>query len=277
MSDREIYQAILDAKARGQSVVLATITRDRGSVPRHAGSKMLVYPDGSIKGTIGGGEMESRVIEEALRLFETGERRNVHYDMIDPKRGDPGVCGGQLDMFLEPIMPDPTMLVIGCGHVGQALAELAHWLGFYVIATDDRAELCSAENMPHADERYVVSPGEVAERVPVHSRTYIAAVTRGVPLDVAMLPALLATPAPYIGVLGSRRRWATAAQQLREQGIDEHTLARVHAPIGLELEAETPREIAVSIMAEILAHRTGASAEPMKWMSEPEEAGPAPD
>lgn len=273
MSDREIYRAILQAKERGQSVVLATITHESGSVPRHAGTKMLVYPDGSIKGTIGGGEMESRVVEEALRLLETGQPDNLHYEMVDPKRGDPGVCGGQLDIFMEPIMPDPTVLVVGCGHVGQAVAELAHWLGFHVIVTDDRPDLCSAENIPHADERHVVPPGEIADKVPIHSQTYITAVTRGVPLDVAMLPALLETPAPYIGVMGSRRRWATAAKELRAQGVDEKTLARIHAPIGLELEAETPREIAVSIMAEILAQRTGAEAEPMKWMGPPEEAG----
>ena len=272
MSDVEIYQAILDAKERGQSVVLATITRDSGSVPRHAGSKMLVYPDGSIKGTIGGGEMENRVIKRALELLETGQPDNLHYEMVDPARGDPGVCGGQLDVFLEPIMPDPTVLVIGCGHVGQALAELAHWLGFRVLATDDRPDMCNPEKSPPADACYPIPPTEIASTIPIHSRTYIAAVTRGVPFDVAMLPDLLETPAPYIGVIGSRRRWAMAIKQLKEQGVAEETLARVHAPIGLELGAETPREIAVSIMAEILAHRNRASAEPMKWMGTPQEA-----
>lgn len=272
MSERAIYQAILHAKEHGQAVVLATITADRGSVPRHAGTKMLVYPDGSIKGTIGGGEMESRVIAAALRCLETGQPDTLHYEMVDPARGDPGVCGGEVDIFMEPIMPEPTLLVVGCGHVGQAVAELADWLGFYVIATDDRADLCSPENIPHADEHHVVPAAEIATRVPIHSRTYIAAVTRGVPLDVAMLPDLLATPAPYIGVMGSRRRWAVAVKQLAEQGMDERTLARVHAPIGLELQAETPREIAVSIMAEVLAHLNHASAEPMKWMGTPEEA-----
>lgn len=276
MADVDIYKAILEAKAQGQGVVLATITRDSGSVPRHAGAKMLVYPDGSIKGTIGGGEMESRVIEKALDCLRAGEPDSLHVELTDPKRGDPGVCGGQMDIFLEPIMPDPTVLVIGCGHVGQALADLAQWLGFYVIGTDDRADLCNAEAMPHADELYCVPPGEIAKAVPIHRRTYIAAVTRGVPLDVAMLPALLETPAPYIGVMGSRRRWATAAKSLREQGVSEETLARVHAPIGLELEAETPREIAVSIMAEILSQRGGADAQPMKWMGSPEEAGSSP-
>lgn len=273
MADVDIYKAILKAKAQGQGVVLATVTRDSGSVPRHAGAKMLVYADGSIKGTIGGGVMESRAIEKALECLAAGEPGNLHVELTDPSRGDAGVCGGQMDIFLEPIMPDPTVLVIGCGHVGQALADLAHWLGFYVIGTDDRADLCNAEAMPHADELYCVPPEEIAKAVPIHRRTYIAAVTRGVPLDVAMLPDLLATPAPYIGVMGSRRRWSMAAKSLREQDVAEEALTRVHAPIGLELEAETPREIAVSIMAEILSHRGGANAEPMKWMGSPEDTG----
>lgn len=264
---------MLAAKRRGEPVVLATIVRDQGSVPRHAGTKMLVHLDGAITGTIGGGEMESRVIAEALALFESGQPVITHYELAEPSRGDPGVCGGQVDVFLEPIMPDPTVLVIGCGHVGQAVAELADWLGFYVIATDDRADLCNPGVVPHADEHVVAPPAEIASRAAIHSRTYIAAVTRGVPLDVAMLPALLETHAPYIGVMGSRRRWATAAEQLRAQGVDEATLARVHAPIGLELHAETPREIAVSIMAEILARHHGADAEPMKWLGAPENTG----
>lgn len=272
MADREIFEALVAAKRAGEPVALATITRDRGSVPRRAGTKMLVYPDGSSEGTIGGGELESRVIAAALEALANGKPANLHYDLSEPERGDPGVCGGEVDVFLEPIMPDPTVLVIGCGHVGQALAELAHWLGFRVVATDDRADLCTSEAVPHADELICTPPAEIAEAVPIHRRTYIAAVTRGVPFDVAMLPALLATPAPYIGVMGSRRRWATAAKQLREGGVGEADLARIHAPIGFELKAETPREIAVSIMAEVLAHHYGASGEPMKWMGAPEEA-----
>jgi xanthine dehydrogenase accessory factor len=183
------------------------------------------------------------------------------------------VCGGQVDIFMEPIMPDPTVLVIGCGHVGQAVADLAHWLGFYVIVSDDRADLCNSDVIPHADEYVVVPPAEVANAAPIHRRTYVAAVTRGVPLDVQMVPALLDTPAPYIGVIGSRRRWATTVKQLKEQGVPEDDLARIHAPIGLELNAETPREIAVSIMAEIIGQMRGGSGEAMKWMGEPEEAG----
>jgi xanthine dehydrogenase accessory factor len=272
MFERELLEAVLEVQRNGRSGVLATIIRDSGSVPRHAGSKMLVTVDGSTVGTIGGGEMESRVIAEALALLPTGQSKVMHYELIDPARGDPGLCGGQVELFLESIMPDPTVLVIGCGHCGQALADLAHWVGFRVVVSDDRSDLCNAYTIPLADEYLPISPAEIVEKATIHSRTYIAAVTRGVPLDVAMLPALLATGAPYIGVMGSRRRWATAVKQLREKGVDEKSLQRIHAPIGIELNAETPREIAVSIMAEILAHHYGGSGSPMQWMGSTEEA-----
>lgn len=270
--DRLIYEAILEAKRSGQSVVLATVIRDRGSVPRHAGAKMLIYPDGRSVGTIGGGEMESRVVAEALEALASERPTILHYDLSDPSRGDPGVCGGQMDIFLEPILPHPTVLVIGCGHVGQAVADLAHWLGFRVIVSDDREELCNPEVVPGADEYLVVPPEQLADKVTIHSQTYIAVVTRGVALDVVLLPSLLDSPAPYIGVIGSRRRWATTLEQLREQGLSEEVLQRVHAPIGLELNAETPREIAVSIMAEIIAVRRGGTGESMKWIGTTEQA-----
>lgn len=272
MSDRAVFEALLEAKRSGKAAVLATVISDRGSVPRHAGAKMLIFADGRVVGTVGGGELESRIINTAPEVLQRGTPTLVHFDLTDPARGDPGVCGGQVDIFLEPIMPDPTILVIGCGHCGQALAELAHWLGYQVIVTDDRADLCNPQAMPYADVHYVLPAQDIARAIPIHERTYIAAVTRNMELDVAMLPGLLTTPAPFIGVMGSRRRWAVTMKKLKEQGISEDVLSRVHAPIGLELNAETPREIAVSIMAEIIAFQRGGTGQPMKWMGTPEDA-----
>jgi xanthine dehydrogenase accessory factor len=272
MSDRAVLEALLETRRTGKLAVLATIVRDQGSVPRHAGSKMLVYPEGSIVGTVGGGEMESRVIAALPDLLSSGIPQILHYELAEPSRGDPGVCGGQVDIFMEPILPDPTVLVIGCGHVGQAVVELAHWLGFRVTACDDRADLCNPQATPYADEYLVIPSSEIARTAPIHARTYIAAVTRGVTMDVEMLPDLLKSDAPYVGVIGSRRRWATAARQLRQNGLSDAVLKRVHAPIGLELNAETPREIAVSILAEIIAAQRGGSGAEMKWMGTPEDA-----
>ena len=264
-ADTTIYEAILAAKKAGRPVVLATVIRERGSVPRRAGAKMLVYPGGNILGTIGGGEVEARIIAEARGLLPDGKPKVVDYQLIDPASGDPGVCGGEMEFFLEPIMPEPTVLVIGCGHVGQAVADLAYWLGFRVVVTDDRPELCTPEVIPHAHE-YIPAPGvEITKAFAIHSQTYIAAVTRGAPEDAKALPPLLDSDAAYIGVIGSKRRWATTVEELRALGVGEERLARVHAPIGLEIEAETPREIAVSILAEIIAVRNGGTGEPMKW------------
>jgi xanthine dehydrogenase accessory factor len=266
MSDVDLYRELVEAKRTGRSVLLATVVRTAGSVPRHAGSKMLVDANGAIlAGTVGGGEMENRVLERASEVIAGEQPEMLHYDLVDPADGDPGVCGGQMDIFMEPIMPDPTVLVIGCGHVGQALADLAKWVGFRVIVSDDRADLCSPENIPDADAYLVCAPAEIVEKATIHAQTYVASVTRGVPFDVAMLPMLLKTEAPYIGVMGSRRRWATTVQELKVQGIPEETLMRIHAPIGLELEAETPREIAVSIIAEIIARQKQGTGEAMKW------------
>jgi xanthine dehydrogenase accessory factor len=267
---QEIFEAILAARRSGANVVLATVIRTQGSVPRRAGAKMLIYPDGHSLGTIGGGEMESRILDAVPRLLQDGQPDILHYELADPSRGDPGVCGGQVDIFLEPILPQPTVLVIGCGHVGQAVADLAHWLGFRVVVSDDRAKLCNPEAIPQADEYLVVPPEQIAKQAPLHSRTYVAAVTRGVPFDVALLPALLETAVPYIGVIGSRRRWETALKELRAQGLDDEALRRVHSPIGLELGAETPREIAVSILAQIIAVQRGSAGEPMEDVAAPE-------
>ena len=266
MSDRAVYEAILQSHATGEGGTLCTVIKASGSVPRHEGAKMLVKPDGSIVGTIGGGEMESRIIVDALAVLDKGEARIVHYELVDPASGDPGLCGGQMDIFLEPIVSDATLLVIGCGHVGKALAQLAHWLGWRVAVSDDREEFCNPDYIPDADVYLPVHPTKIVDDFKITGQTYIAAVTRSVPLDTEFLPTLLATPAAYVGVMGSRRRWVTTHKQLLEAGADEEQLARIHAPLGLELNAETPAEIAVSIMAEIVSLRNGGTNEPMKWM-----------
>ncbi len=257
MSDynRLLLQELLAAQKAGEPVALATVIRARGSVPRHSGAKMLVYASGRTTGTVGGGEMESRVVQEAFTALASGRSRVLSYALVNPAQGDPGVCGGEMEIFVEPYLPPATVWVVGCGHVGQAVAHLAHWLGFQVVVTDDRAELADAAVIPHAD---VYLPGPIAEAVdthPVTHNSYVILVTRNIQVDRAALKRLLATPAAYIGVMGSRRRWAKTRELLLADGAAEADLARIHAPIGLELGAETPEEIAVSIMAEIIQLR----------------------
>jgi xanthine dehydrogenase accessory factor len=264
--DRAVYEALIAAKDKGELAALATVIHVQGSVPRHAGSKMLVRQDGSIVGTVGGGGMESQVIKEALAAMQDGQTRMPSYTLHDPAKGDPGICGGTIQIFIEPIAAAPTLLVIGGGHVGKALAELGLWLGWRVVLSDDRPDFCNPNYVAGLADYVVCKPAEIAEKTPINSQTYIAAVTRGMPIDVNLIPVLLATNAAYIGVIGSRRRWALTMKTLREEhGLSEADFKRVYAPIGLELNAETPQEIAISIMAQITMIRRGGDGSSMQW------------
>lgn len=243
---------------------LCIVVRSQGSTPRRESSKMLVYPDGGILGTVGGGEMESRVIAAALESIEDGQPRFLEYSMADPARGDPGVCGGQVEIFVEPIRPKPVLVVIGAGHVGQAVAHLGAWLGFRVVASDDRPEFCTPEVIPDADAFYPVPMEQLPEEMEITPWTYFVLTTRGVDIDVPGLPGLLESPAAYIGLIGSKRRWATTRAKLLAAGVPEASIDQVRSPVGLELNAETPEEIAVSILAEIIMLRRGGDGRVMK-------------
>jgi xanthine dehydrogenase accessory factor len=263
MNDRVLLGELLAAVDAGTPVVLATVVATERSVPRHAGSKMLVFADGSQRGTIGGGEMEGRVVAEARAALADGQARLLPYTLVDPASGDPGVCGGTLQIYVEPYMPTPTVYVVGCGHVGKAIVDLAHWLGFRVVATDDRADLADPASLPLADAVVAGAIEAALAAHPVTSETHVVVVTRNVAVDLEILPALVRTPARTIGVMGSRRRWSTTAAELRRRGLTDDDLARISSPIGLELEAETPEEIALSVMAQIVAHRrSGGAAAP---------------
>ena len=256
MSDNlRILSELLAAQQAGEPVVLATVIKARGSVPRHSGSKMLVFGNGRISGSIGGGEMESRVIEEALLALADGRTRVLPYSLVEPKRGDPGVCGGEVEIYLEPYAPPATLFVVGCGHVGQAVAELGHFLGYRVVVTDDREALASPEIIPNADLHLPGSFTDALAQNPITANTYIVMVTRNVLVDRDIVPLLIHSPARYIGMMGSSRRWAETKRLLLEDGLSADDLTRVQAPIGLEIEAETPEEIAVSIMAQIIKLR----------------------
>ncbi len=259
-----IYQVLAEIEKSNESAALCIVTKSEGSTPRHTGSKMLVFPDGHFIGTVGGGDLEHRVIAEARAALVDGTPRLLHYNMSDPVRGDPGVCGGQVEVFVEPILPPATIVVIGAGHVGKAVAHLAKWLGFHILISDDRPEFCNVESVPDSDGYYVCPMVEIPKRIKIDHRTFLILTTRGSSVDVDGLPALLDTPAGYIGVIGSRRRWSTTVKELNARGVSPEKIAFVHSPMGLELQAETPHEIAVSILAEILMIRAKGTGEKMK-------------
>lgn len=257
------YARLAEIERRGLAAALATVIRTSGSVPRHAGSKMIVFPDGTIEGTIGGGQLEQEVIETAKRVIHRGALERVEYSFRDPEEGDVGVCGGEMEVLVEPIKPPPTVVVIGAGHVGQAVAHLAGWLGFHVVVADDRQEFVTSQVVPAADELVHAPLADLAEALTIHDQSFVLLTTRGVDVDVELLPALLQTPAAYIGVIGSRRRWETTAEALRERGLAPDQIDRVSSPIGLELNAETPEEIALSMLAEVVMLRRGGTGRPM--------------
>src|SRR5512143_1699643 len=259
-----IYQALSDIEKNNESAALCTLVKSEGSTPRHVGSKMLVYPDGKFIGSVGGGDLEHRVLDEAWIAMSDGESRLLTYHMSDPSRGDVGVCGGTVEVFVEPILPPAMIVVIGAGHVGKAVVHLAKWLGFRVAVSDDRPEFCNPEAVPGADAYYPLEMGKLAGQLKINKRTYIVITSRGASVDVQGLPGLLESDPAYIGVIGSKRRWLTTVKGLKQKGVPEERIARVHSPMGLELNAETPEEIAVSIMAEVLMLKDKGTGKPMK-------------
>jgi xanthine dehydrogenase accessory factor len=262
--NQSIYQAVSEVERNNETAALCTVVKSEGSTPRHVGSKMLVYPDGKFIGTVGGGDLEHRVMDEAWIAMSDGKSRILSYSMVDPSRGDPGVCGGTVEVYVEPILPPAMIVVIGAGHVGKAVVHLAKWLGFRVAVSDDRAEFCTPESTPGADAYYPVEMGKLPEHLKINRQTYIVITSRGSSVDALGLPGLLETNPAYIGVIGSKRRWLTTVKALKEKGVPEEKISRVHSPMGLELNAETPEEIAVSILAEVLMLRDKGTGKQMK-------------
>jgi xanthine dehydrogenase accessory factor len=253
LSEETVAHTVFTELEAGRPLVVATVIATTRSVPRRSGSKMLVFRDGRTLGSVGGGEMEARVRAAATEAFSgRAEIRTLTYELVDAAAGDAGVCGGTAEILIEPKYPKPTLLIVGCGHVGRAVADLARWLGFRVVANDDRAELATAELMPSA---HMVVTGSIQAALDVAELDWtssVVVVTRNVAVDVDILPTLLKTNAHYVGVMGSRRRWSVTEEQLRSAGVTDEQLTRIHNPIGLEIGAETPEEIAVSIMGEVV-------------------------
>jgi len=259
MSTDAVLRALAELPRTGTAAALCTIIQAKGSTPRKAGAKMLVYKDGSIVGTIGGGKIEAMVIEEALESIETGESKVRSFDLIDPKKGDPGICGGTQDVFIDPLKQSEDLVVIGGGHVGRAVVHLGRWLGFRVTLSDDREEYCTPENAPGADAYVHCSLDELPGKYAFSDQSAIVLATRNNQVDIQGLPELLEAPSAYIGVISSRRRWKLTREELVKEGVREQDLDRIRAPIGLDIHAETPEEIALSILAEVIQTKRSRS------------------
>jgi xanthine dehydrogenase accessory factor len=250
---RRVYEAALEAIQRGEPAAVATVIEARGSTPREVGAKMLIYADGRTVGTVGGGPLEARAIEEAQAALDEGQSRQFAYSPAGTEPDDPRACGGDVRLFIEVLLPRPTLLIIGGGHIGQAVAELGAFLGYRIAVLDERTEWATTERFPQAD---VLLSGPLDEQVqafPLTEQTHAVLVTPHHSPDEKALAVLAGHPVAYVGLLGSRRRTQATFERARALGVPDAFLTRVHTPIGLDIGAETPREIGISIMAEIVA------------------------
>ena len=249
----DIYEQIVNLKKEGKPCALATIVQCTGSSPQKEGAKMLVLADGSTNGTLGGGCIEAEVKELALATIRDGLAKTVPFNLTDAKGGL--VCGGKIHVFIEPLLPDPHLVILGAGHVGKALASVAKFTGFRVTVADDRARYANAENIPDADTLVACEFFDVFSRVSADSNSYIVVATRGHNHDLDAVKAALGTGAGYIGLVGSIRKRAMLFNLLREAGFGESDLSRIVTPVGLAIGSVTPEEIAVSIIAQIIGIR----------------------
>jgi xanthine dehydrogenase accessory factor len=254
----DIYETIVRAKQEGKRIALATIVRHLGSTPRKDNAKMLVYEDGSTFGSVGGGCVEGEIWQKAREVLDSGQARLFRFELTEEDAENDGlVCGGTVEIFVEPIVPEPRLVILGAGHLGKAMAEAALPLGYEVVVIDDRESFASRERFPQAREVRTAPFEECLRGVDVNSGTFILIVTRGHRHDVIALRQAVRTNARYIGLVGSRRKIQLSVQSLLDQGFAPSLFERLYAPIGLEIGSETPEEIAVSVIAEIIALRKG--------------------
>ncbi len=249
----DIYEELLRLKREGRSSALATIVQSAGSAPQKTGSKMLVRDDGTIVGTLGGGCLEAEVVQAALMAIRDEQSVTLPFDLTEKQGGL--VCGGKLSVFIDPVIPDPTLIILGAGHVGKALAKIARFSGFRVAVCDDRPEYANSENLPDAHDIVVHDFPSIFSRMIVPGNAFIVVATRGHNHDLDAVSEALRTTARYIGLLGSKRKKALLFKALKDAGFSEDQISRVHIPVGLLINSVTPEEIAISIMAQIIQKR----------------------
>lgn len=255
----DIYEEIVKLRREGRRGAVATITTVRGSIPSFQTAKMLVRDDGSIAGTIGGGCVEAEVWQAAREVMEEEKPRSLTFNLNSNPKYDTGlVCGGTLEVFIEPVLPPALLYVFGAGHVAYNLYKVAKIAGFEVVVIDDRESYANRERFPDAREVIADDFEEVTRRLDVPESSYIVVVTRGHRDDMRILRWAVNLNTRYLGMIGSRRKTITIYKELEQEGIAAEKFTNIHAPVGLEIGAVTPEEIAVAIVAEMIAVRRQA-------------------
>ncbi len=257
----DVFEELVRLRRLGQRCALATIVEVRGSIPSYETAKLLVREDGSMLGTIGGGCVEAEVWTAARSVIETGQPKRLTFNLGQDAAYDNGlICGGQLDIFVEPVLPQPGAFIFGAGHISKSLCKVLSLAGFSIVVVDDRDTFANRERFPEADQVFAGDYEEIFPKLAANESTYLVIVTRGHRDDMRVLRWAVGTPARYIAMIGSKRKVISVIKELEKEGIPREAFERINAPMGLEIGAVTPEEIAVSVAAEMIAVRRGADS-----------------
>jgi xanthine dehydrogenase accessory factor len=252
----DLYDEIVRLRKLGQKCAIATIVQVNGSIPSFESAKILVREDGSFMGTVGGGCVEAEVWNAAREVIETEKPRHLSFSLGQDAAYDEGlICGGQLNIFVEPVIPQPRAFIFGGGHVSKSISKVATLAGFSTSIVDNRDAFANQERFPEAEATYAEEYEDVFPKLPVNSSSYIIIVTRGHRDDMRVLRWAVNTPAKYIAMIGSKRKTISVVHELEKEGIPREAFEKVFAPMGLEIGAEMPEEIAISVVAEMIAVR----------------------
>jgi xanthine dehydrogenase accessory factor len=261
----DVYEELVRLRNLGQKCALATIVDVRGSIPSYESAKLLVREDGSMIGTIGGGCVEAEVWNAAREVIETEKPKHLNFNLGQDAAYDNGlICGGQLDVFVEPVLPVPHAFIFGAGHISKSLSKVANLAGFATVVIDNRESFANRERFPEAEAVHAAEYEEVFSKLAINETSYLIIVTRGHRDDMRVLKLAVATPARYIAMIGSKRKVLNVVRELEKEGIERSALERIFAPMGLNIGAISPEEIAISVAAEMIAVRRNAAT---NWRS----------
>jgi xanthine dehydrogenase accessory factor len=252
----DIYEELVRLRRLGQKCALATIVQVRGSIPSYESAKLLVREDGSMAGTIGGGCVEAEVWNAAREVIDTEKPRRLTFNLGQDAAYDNGlICGGQLDVFVEAVVPQPRAFIFGAGHISKSLSKAATLAGFETVIIDNRESFANRERFPEAGEIYAAEYEEVFPQLAINETSYVVIVTRGHRDDMRVLRWAAGTQARYISMIGSKRKVINVVRELEKEGVSREAMERIFAPMGLDIGAISPEEIAISVVAEMIAVR----------------------
>ena len=252
----DVYEELLRLRGQGQKCALATIVEVNGSIPSYESAKMLVREDGSIAGTIGGGCVEAEVWNAAREVMQTERPRQLRFTLGEDAAYDNGlICGGQLSVFVEPVIPSPKAYIFGAGHISRSLSKAANLAGFSTTIVDNREAFANRDRFPEAETIFAEEYEDVFPKIELRDTSYVVIVTRGHRDDMRVLRWAVQTPARYIAMIGSRRKVIGVVKHLQAEGIPTPAFDRIYSPMGFDIGAITPEEIAIAVVAEMIAVR----------------------